>query len=138
MAQLSVLQAQGMYAGITSVGASVGSETSNRLPFYRLARKTESYSKAFVFIIAVTEVGCSDGVRARSDPVIGFEKRRVRPTDRLNITYLAHKRSVRPLVRLSTEIFRANCEATYTAVRGCMARKNHETMCTAGHGLCTA
>ena len=68
--------------------------TSNRLPFYRLARKTESYSKAFVFIIAVTEVGCSDGVRARSDPVIGFEKRRVRPTDRLNITYLAHKRSV--------------------------------------------
>ena len=44
MAQLSVLQAQGMYAGITSVGASVGSETSNRLPFYRLARKTESYS----------------------------------------------------------------------------------------------
>ena len=57
VAQLSVLQAQGMYAGITSVGASVGSETSNRLPFYRLARKTESYSKAFVFIIAVTEVG---------------------------------------------------------------------------------
>ena len=92
--QLSVLQAQGMYAGITSVGASVGSETSNRLPFYRLARKTESYSKAFVFIIAVTEVGCSDGVCARSDPVIGFEKRRVRPRDRLNITYLAHKRSV--------------------------------------------
>ena len=68
MAQLSVLQAQGMYAGITSVGASVGSETSNRLPFYRLARKTESCSKAFVFIIAVTEVGCSDGVCARSDP----------------------------------------------------------------------
>ena len=26
--------------------------------------------------------------------VIGFEKRRVRPRDRLNITYLAHKRSV--------------------------------------------
>ena len=90
MAQLSVLQAQGMYAGITSVGASVGSETSNRLPFYCLARKTESYSKAFVFIIAVTEVGCSDGVCARSDPVIGFEKRRVRPRDRLIITYLAN------------------------------------------------
>ena len=57
MAQLSVLQAQGMYAGITSVGASVGSKTSNRLPFYRLACKIESYSKAFIFIIAVTEVG---------------------------------------------------------------------------------
>ena len=68
MAQLSVLQAQGMYAGITSVGASVSCKTSNRHPFYRLVHKTESYPKASVFIIAETEVGRSDGDCARLDP----------------------------------------------------------------------